>query len=247
VPPLYIATADRLYTAAPVGDGLAFVPVTEKLLERRAGRVAVTISYPEVDLPDDERERELAAAIREAGGFDAWIAADGQDLTGTVKITCVTPLASTALVSLVCERVEATVGRGGERADLVASAIPAIVARTFDVQAEPVRALTWTELVLPGVRPQLIVAAALEGVAARSAWLSGQCSAGDPGFSVHATGLDLWPDARTAACPALALDRARLIPFLVPNGLIARTFRLGGPYAEPTVETAPDPTPGVTP
>src|SRR5262245_19475529 len=78
-PPLYLATGDRLYTAGPVGDGDAFVPVTEKILDRRAGDVLVHISYPEVDLPDDDRKRELAAAIRDAAGLDAWLKADGKD------------------------------------------------------------------------------------------------------------------------------------------------------------------------
>lgn len=243
LPPLYLATPDNLYTTAPVGDGISFVPVTEKILERRVGGLQITLSYPEVDLPDDDRERELAAAIHEAAALDRWVAADGKDLVGAVKITCVTPLASTALVSLVCERVEATVRADG--GDLRASAIPAIVARTFVVDADPVRPLTWGAMLLPGVGARLIVAAAGGEATAGDAWLSGQCSAGDPGFSVHPTGLDLWPDARTAACPTLAIDRTQLVAFLIPNGIVARTFRLAGPYGEPalTPESTPAPEP----
>jgi hypothetical protein len=246
-PPLFVAAGDRLYTAAPVGDGDGFVPVAEKSISRQAGRVAVTVSYPEVTLPDEDRARELATAIRQAGAFDTWLTADGKDLAGTVKITCVTPIATTAVVSLVCERIEATVGADGQPGDLVAATIPAVVARTFDVQASPVRPLAWSDVLLPGLAPRLIVSAALAELtgpaaeAARDAWLSGQCTAGDPGFTVYPTGLDLWPDERTAICPTLALERERMIAFLIPNSLLVRTFRLGGPYAEPTPEAVADP------
>lgn len=235
LPPFYLLTPDRLYTEAPVGDGVAHVPVREKTLERRAGAVVVTLSYPAVDLPDDDREQELAAAIHEAAGLDVWLTGDGRDLAGAVEITCVTPIATTELVSLVCERIEATVpaADADARGDIAASAVPAIVARTFDVRAAPVRPLTWDAILLPGVSARLVVSAALADAPERDAWLAGRCTSGDPGFSVHATGLDIWPDERTAACPPLAIDRTRLVPFLIPNDLVVRTFRLAGPFGEP--------------
>lgn len=243
LPPFYLATPDRLYTEAPLGDGLAHVPVTENTVERRVGALAITLSYPAVDLPDDDRERELAAAIHDAAGLDAWLAGDGHALAGAVKITCVTPIATTALVSLVCERVEATVSADDAgkpaRGELAASAVPALVARTFDVRAAPVRPLTWEAMLLPGVGARLVVAAALADAPVRDAWLAGQCSSGDPGFTVHATGLDVWPDERTAACPTLTIDRTQLVPFLIPNDVVARTFRLAGPFGEPEPADAP--------
>ncbi|MFZ6177832.1 hypothetical protein [Nannocystis pusilla] len=229
-PPLFVATPDRLYTTAPLSDGLAFVPVTEKSISRRPGQVAVAISYPEVDLPDDDRERELAALIREAAALDAWTDERLDGKVGTVEVTCVTPLATTQIVSLVCERIDATVDPKAADAD---AAPPELVARTFAVDGAHVVALTWADVLLPAVSPRLVVMAALDGHDARDTWLSGQCAAGEPGFSVFASGVDIWPDRRTPECPQLTLDRQRIAPFVVPNGLLARVFRLGGAPAEP--------------
>src|SRR5690606_17248664 len=107
-PPLFVATPDRLYTTAPIRDRLSYVPVIEKTIKRRSGRVEITISYPEIDLPDRDRERELADAIRQAAALDDWSDAMLKDRVGTVEVTCVTPLATTALVSIVCERRDGT-------------------------------------------------------------------------------------------------------------------------------------------
>ncbi|WP_143825726.1 hypothetical protein [Nannocystis exedens] len=236
-PPLFVATPDRLYTTAPLTDGLAYVPVAEKSIARRPGQVAVAISYPEIDLPDDDRERELAALIREAAMLDAWTDERLEGKVGTVEVTCVTPLATTQVVSLVCERIDATVD---PKAVDPQAAAPELVARTFAVDGAHVVALTWADVLLPAVSPRLVVMAALDGHDARDAWLSGQCAAGEPGFSVFASGLDIWPDRRTPECPQLTLDRQRIAPFVVPNGLLARIFRLAGGPAEPAEAPPPN-------
>lgn len=230
--PFYAVTPDRLYTTAPVGDGISFAPVTEKTLERRAGRVTIALAYPEIDLPDDDREQELAAAIREAAQLDAWIKADGEDLVGAVQIACSAPLVTTALVSLQCERLDTTIstadaraGRGG------APAGPTIVARTYDLLGAHLRPLTWVDILRPGVAPRLALEAALAGAGepARDAWLSGQCAAGEPGLVVHAGGLTIWPDVLAPPCDRLELARDALSTMVVPNGLVARAVRLGAP------------------
>lgn len=230
--PFYAVTPDRLYTTAPVGDGISYAPVTEKTLERRAGRVTIALAYPEIDLPDDDREQELAAAIREAAQLDTWIKADGDDLVGAVQIACSAPLVTTALVSLQCERLDTTIstddaraGRGG------APAGPTIVARTYDLLGAHLRPLTWQGILRPGVAPRLALEAALAGAGepARDAWLSGQCAAGEPGLVVHAGGLTIWPDILAPPCDRLELARAVLSTMIVPNGLVARAVRLGAP------------------
>lgn len=245
--PFYAVTPDRLYTTAPVGDGISFVPVTERTLERRAGRVTIALAYPDIDLPDDDRERELAAAIRDAAALDTWAAATGEDLVGAVQIACTVPLATTALVSLVCERLDTTLsvddaraGRGG------APAGPTIVARTYDVGLAPVRPLTWSGLLRPGVAPRLALEAALAGAGddAQGAWLSGQCAAGEPGLVVHPGGLSIWPDVLAAPCDRLDLPADALLRLVVPNGLVARALRLGAdpqPPDLPAAEEPPDP------
>jgi len=242
-PPLFVATPDRLYTTAPLGDGLAYVPVIEKSIARRPGKVSIAISYPEVDLPDDDRERELAALIREAAMLDAWTDERVEGKVGTVEVTCVTPMATTEIVSLVCQRVDGTLdAAAGESA--AAAAVPEIVARTFDVSASHVVPLTWEAVLLPGVSPRLVLVAALDGHDARDAWLSGQCAEGEPGFSVFASGVDIWPDRRTPECPQVTLDRQRIAAFAIPNGTLARVFRLGAPTepaADPAAEPATDP------
>lgn len=244
-PPLFVATPDRLYTAAPLGDGLAYVPVIEKSIARRSGQVQIAIDYFEVDLPDDERERELAALIREAAMLEAWTDERLDGKVGKVEVTCVTPLATTAIVSLVCERLDATVDPAAARDGQDAPApAPEIVARTFDVAGPHVVPLTWAAVLLPGVGPRLVVAAALDGHDAPDAWLTGQCAGDEPGFSVFASGIDIWPEKRGLECPQLTLDRARISAFVIPNGTLARVFRLGGGPAEspvdPAAEAAPE-------
>lgn len=247
-PPLFVATSDRLYTTAPLSDGLAYVPVVEKSIARRPGQVTLAISYPEVDLADDDRERELAAQIREAAMLDVWTDEKLEGKVGSVAITCVTPLATTQIVSLVCERIDTTVDPKAADADPPSG--PEIVARTFAVDGAHVVALTWADILLPALSPRLVVMAALADHEARDAWLSGQCAAGEPGFSVFASGVDIWPDRRTPECPQLTVDRQRIAAFVVPNGLIARIFRLGGgptepvdPAAEAAAEAAAEPAP----
>ncbi|WAS99418.1 hypothetical protein [Nannocystis punicea] len=237
-PPLFVATPDRLYTTAPVADGLAYVPVAEKAIARRSGQVAVAISYFEVDLPDDDRERELAALIREAAMLDVWTDERLEGKVGRVEVTCVTPLATTQVVSLVCERLDATVDPKAADAPVPT---PELVARSFAVDGAHVVPLTWADVLLPAVSPKLVVMAALDGHEAREAWLSGPCVATEPGFSVFASGIDIWPDRRTPECPQLTLDRQRIAAFAVPNGLLARIFRLSGAPAEPTDPSAEAP------
>lgn len=246
-PPLFVATSDRLYTAAPLGDGLAYVPVVEKSIARKPGKVSIAISYPEVDLPDDDRERELAALIREAAMLDVWTDERVEGKVGAVEVTCVTPLATTEVVSLVCERLDGTLDPAVVASDPAAAAPgPEIVARSFDVSGAHVVPLTWEAVLLPAVSPRLVVAAALAGAdeATRDAWLAGQCTAGEPGFSVFVSGVDIWPDRRTPECSQLTLDRQRIAAFAIPNGTLARVFRLGAPaepVPDPAAEPAPDP------
>lgn len=244
LPPLFLATGDRIYTNAPVGDGLAHVPVIEKTLERRVGQVALAISYPEVDLPDDDRERELADQVRLAAALDRWTDERLEGRAGRVEVTCVTPLATTSVVSLVCERIDGTVDAEQARAGLEPPApVPELIARTFAVDGAHVVPLAWSDVLLPAVSARLVLAAALDGHDQPDAWLAGQCAAGEPGFSVFASGLDIWPDRRDPACPQLTLDPARISAFVVPNGTLARVFRLGGGPAELPSDPAAEPEP----
>lgn len=238
--PFYAVTPDRLYTTAPVGDGISFVAVTEKTLERRAGRVTIALAYPEVDLPDDDRERELAAAIREAAQLDVWAKADGEDLVGAVQIACSAPLATTALVSLQCERLDTTLSTDDARAGRgAAPAGPTLVARTYDLTAAHARPLGWLDILRPGVAPRQALEAALAGAdeAAQAAWLSGQCAAGEPGLVVHAGGLTIGPDVLAPPCDRLELPIDALLGLIVPNGLVARALRVGATDGA----AAPDP------
>lgn len=247
-PALFVATPDRLYTTAPVRDGLSYVPVVEKTIHRVAGRVTIDVSYPEIDLSDRDRERELADAIRSAAALDDWTDDMLQDRIGAVEVTCVSPLATTALVSVVCERRDGTVRLENVGGDLAVAAGAVLVARTFDVRSGPVHPLTWHTALLPGVTRGMMIAAALEGEndAVRGAWLSGHCVNDDFGFSVHVQGIDIWPDQRSPLCPQISLDRRQLGAFLIPNGIIAQTFRLAGgsepdPLAEPSADPAAEP------
>ena len=238
-PPLFVATPDRIYTTAPIRDRLSYVPVTEKTIQRRAGRVAVALSYPEIDLPSRDREVELADAIRRAAALDSWTDDMLEGRVGTVEVTCVTPLATTALVSIVCERRDGTVRLDNVHADLAVAAGKILIARTFDVRSGPVRPLAWTTTLLPDITRNELIAAALAGEsdAVRGAWLSGHCVNDDFGFSVHTQGIDIWPDQRSPLCPQLSLERERLIGFLIPNGIVAQTFRLAGEPEPEVVES----------
>lgn len=243
--PFYAVTPDRLYTTAPVGDGISHVAVAEKSLERRAGRVDVALAYPDVDLPDDDRRRELADAIRGAAQLDTWAAADGEDLVGAVHVACTAPLATTAIVSLECTRLDTTIATADARAGVgAAPAGPTIVAHIYDVSAAPIRALTLRDVLRPGVAPELALTAALAGAdpAVHGAWLSGQCAAGEPGLSLGPDGLSLWPDVLAPPCDRLALSPDALARLVVPNGLVARALRLasGGDSTAPDA-AEPDP------
>ncbi len=245
--PFYAVTPERLYTTAPVGDGISHVAVAEKSLERRAGRVDVSLAYPDVDLPDNDRRRELAAAIREAAQLDAWAAADGEDLVGAVKVACTAPLATTAIVSLECERLDTTISIADARAGRgAAPAGPTIVARTYAVSDGPVRPLGWRDLLRPGVAPEAALAAALLGAdaAVHGAWLSGQCAAGEPGLALRPTGLAIWPDVLAPPCDRLELKLADLERLIVPTGTVARALRLvsGGDAPPPDAPPADPPT-----
>lgn len=226
--PIFFVTPDRLYTTAPVGDGVEFVEVVDKELARRPGEVTIELGFPQIDLPDEERERELAAAIAEAGHLEQWIAETGKDRAGTVKVQCTAPLATTALVSVVCVRHE-VVGPAGER-NLQRPA-PTIAARTWQVDGGPVRPLGWSGLVKPGVTPRMVLGAALAGAdeAGRAAWLAGECGPEEPEFTLDPGGLMIWPTSAARPCDALRLERERLQAFLVPNGTVARSLRVTAP------------------
>lgn len=239
LPPLFVATGDRIYTNAPVGEGVSFVPVTEKLVHRRAGAVEVDLRYPEVDLPDDAIERELAAAIAEAGGLKRWTDEDGEGLRGRVAVDCEVGVATTTIVSVVCRVLDASAPADDERP---APAGPAATARTYHVEGGSLRPLALSRQLRPGAGVEEVVRAALLGAdpEVQSAWLSGQCSAGEPDFSLELDGLALWPDTLAPPCEALRLPAERLEGFVVPNGFVARllraTARARGVEPEPASE-----------
>lgn len=225
---MYLLTPDRLYTTAPVGDGATFVEVVEKAVTRRPGEVEIELSFPVIDLPDDDRERELAAAIAEAGNLEQWIGETGKDRKGTVKVECTAPLATKSIVSVVCSRVE--IVRAIDENTLQTPA-PTIAARTWQVDGGPVRPLGWTGLVKPGVTPAMVLAAALASADedGRAAWLAGECGAEEPEFSLDLGGLMIWPTTRARPCDSLRLDRERLQDFIVPNGPVAVVLRVAEP------------------
>lgn len=235
-PSFFALTPERLYTDAPVHEGISFVPVTERSIERRAGGVEITIRYPVVDLPDDDRERELAAAIAEAADLGRWIAEKGEGRAGEVVVACTTGVATTALVSVVCERMDASLPREAAARGEEVSAAPRVVARVFDVSSAPVRPLTWGQVLRPGVGVSDAVetALALARLAPhqRELWRDGACAAGEPAFSLEPWGLTVWPDASDDPCVPLALEGEALGAVLVPNGLVARSLRPGGPVEE---------------
>jgi hypothetical protein len=239
---MYLLTPDRLYTTAPVGDGVDFVEVVDKEVARHPGEVAIELSFPAIDLPDDERERELAAAIDEAGHLGQWIKETGKDRAGTVKVVCTASLATEALVSVVCVRVELVRAAGDNTLQTPA---PTIAARTWQVDGGPVRPLGWSNLVRPGVAPRMVLGAALAGAdeAGRAAWLAGECGPEEPEFTLDLGGLMIWPTVQARPCDALRLERDRLQAFLVPNGQVARTLRVMVPEAEAPAD-APAAEPG---
>jgi hypothetical protein len=225
---MYLLTPDRLYTTAPVGDGATFVEVVEKEVVRRPGEVEIELSFPAIDLPDDDREHELATAIAEAGNLEKWAAETGKDRAGTVKVVCTAPLATTSLVSVVCIRNE-MVRAVGE--NTLQTPAPTIAARTWQVGGGPVRPLGWTGLVKPGVTPAMVLRAALAGAddEGRAAWLAGECGPEEPEFTLDLGGLMIWPNTRSRPCDALRLDRERLHDFIVPNGPVAAALRVAEP------------------
>lgn len=105
---MFLLTPDQLYTQAPIGDGVSFVPVVEKSIDRRAGAVEVRIGFVEVELPDEQARAELSQQIRALGEVETWTEATGEDLEGRVAVTCEAPLATTELVSVVCRVLDAT-------------------------------------------------------------------------------------------------------------------------------------------
>lgn len=239
-PSFFALTPERLYTDAPVGDGISFVPVTERSLERRAGGVELAIHVPVVALPDEELARELTAAIAGLAELERWAGEEGEARVGAVLVACTAGLATTALVSVVCERLDTTLTRDEARAGTGgAPAGPTIAARVFAVDASPVHALAWRELLRPGASAQDVLGAALTlgdlTSRQREAWRAGECAAGEPGFSLDAAGLTLWPDVSAEPCAPLRLGGDALAAFLVPGGLVARALRTGE-----TPASAPD-------
>lgn len=232
--PLFVLTPDRLYTDAPVGEGASLVPVREKELERRAGGVTIALRYPAIELADEEIGAELTEAIAGLVELERWTAEKGDERVGSVSIACSAGLATTTLVSVVCERLDATLSRDEARRGAAAGPVgPAIAARIFDVSGPKLRTLGRAQLFRPGVGPRELVAAALAaGELApheRTLWEGGACAEGEPGLSLDPAGATVWPDVLTGPCPPLRIGGEALDGLLIPGGAAARALRAGEP------------------
>lgn len=233
--PLFVLTPDRLYTDAPVREaGASLVPVREKEIERRAGGVTIALRYPAIELAEEDLGAELAGAIAGLAELERWTHETGEERVGAVSIACSAGLATTTLVSVVCERLDATVSREEARRGAAAGPVgPAIVARIFDVSGPKLRTLGRAQIFRPGVGPRELVAAALAaGELApheRTLWEGGACAEGEPGLSLDPAGATLWPDVLTQPCPPLRLGGEALDGLLIPGGAAARALRAGEP------------------